>query len=70
MKSELSKIMVGAHYEIECLDKDGNLKWKEDFDNLVPTVGLNKFLDATLKTGLAAPSWFVGLKNNGVRLYY
>lgn len=36
MKSELSKIMVGAHYEIECLDKDGNLKWKEDFDNLVP----------------------------------
>lgn len=25
------------------------------------TTGLNKYLDATLKTGLASPSWFVGL---------
>jgi hypothetical protein len=46
---------------VECLDKDGNLKWEEDFHNLVVTTGLNKYLDATLKTGLASPAWFVGL---------
>lgn len=34
---------------------------QEEFDNLVVTAGRNKYLDATLKTGLAAPLWFVGL---------
>jgi hypothetical protein len=48
-------------YVVECLDKDGNLKWREEFENLVVTVGRNKYLDATLKTGLAVPAWFVGL---------
>jgi hypothetical protein len=54
-------VAIEHHYHIECLDKDGNLKWEADFDNLVVTAGLNKYLDATLKTGLASPSWFVFL---------
>lgn len=37
------------------------LKWSDGFENRTPTAGLNKFLDATLKTGLAAPAWYVGL---------
>ena len=40
------------------------LKWATSVTNLVPTVMLNKYLDATLKTGLAAPAWYVGLVNN------
>ncbi len=40
------------------------LKWQNEFANLVPTVMLNKYLDATLKTGLAAPAWYVFLVNN------
>ena len=48
-------------YHVECFDKDGNLKWEDTFHNLVTTVGLNKYLDATLKTGSASPTWFVGL---------
>ncbi len=48
-------------YQVWCYDKDGNLKWYDEFKNLVPTAGLNKYLDATLKTGLAAPAWYVGL---------
>ena len=39
--------------------------WTEEFDNLVVTTGLNKLLDATLKTGLTSPSWYVGLKGTG-----
>jgi hypothetical protein len=41
------------------------LRWVEEFDNIVVTAGLNKYLDATLKTGLAAPLWYVGLKSTG-----
>ena len=40
-------------------------KSTEVFDNLVTTEGRNKYLDATLKTGLASPTWYVGLKDTG-----
>lgn len=52
---------IKHHYAVECHGPDGQLKWKDEFDNLVVTAGLNKYLDATLKTGIAAPAWFVGL---------
>lgn len=58
-------ISLGARlshrYQVECRDRDGRLKWVEDVHNLVTTEGLNKYLDATLKTGLASPAWYVGL---------
>lgn len=53
------------HYAVECIGADGKLKWSDEFDNLVVTEGENKYLDATLKTGLASPAWFVGLKGTG-----
>jgi hypothetical protein len=40
------------------------LEWADGFDNIVVTAGLNKLLDATIKTGLASPTWFVGLVDN------
>lgn len=40
------------------------LVWRDGFKNLVTTVGLNKLLDATLKTGLSSPAWYVGLVDN------
>ena len=56
---------IHQHYRVECFDKDGRQKWVEEFENLVVTAGLNKYLDATLKTGLASPAWYVGLKGSG-----
>lgn len=50
-------------YHVECFDKDGNLKWEDGFKNIVVTVGRNYYLDAAIKTGVASPTWFVGLKN-------
>jgi len=50
-----------THHHVELRDKDGRLKWAEDFENLVTTEGLNTLLDATFKTGIAEPAWFVGL---------
>lgn len=57
--------IVKQHYKVECFDRQGRLKWVEEFDNLVVTAGCNKYLDATLKTGLASPAWYVGLKGSG-----
>lgn len=39
--------------------------WVEEFENIVVTAGKNKLLDATLKTGLTTPLWYVGLKATG-----
>lgn len=73
------KVVASTVYEAECWDnwhrtKTGKLlrkrktpvlRWKDRFDNIVVTAGLNKLLDATFKTGLASPTWFVGLKGTG-----
>jgi hypothetical protein len=72
MSSAVNAVMnMGVHfgglklktrYEVQCFDANGNLRWADGFCNLVVTTGLNKLLDATFKTGLTTPAWFVGLK--------
>lgn len=37
-----------GRYEIECLDADGRLKWREVINNVVQTVGKNLALDSFL----------------------
>ncbi len=72
-------VIARTRYDVVCWDnwirdKRGNLlrrrktpklRWADDFWNIVVTVGLNKLLDATFKTGLASPAWYVGLKGTG-----
>lgn len=58
-------VLARTWYEVECYDKDGRLKWKDGFWNIVVTTGLNKLLDATFKNGLTTPAWYVGLKGTG-----
>jgi hypothetical protein len=50
-----------TRYQVELRDRDGRIKWADDFNNLVTTEGLNTLLDATFKTGIAHPAWFIGL---------
>lgn len=56
----IQSIGLENHWVVECV-RAGKIAWREEFDNLVVTAGLNKVLDATFKSGLAAPTWFVGL---------
>ena len=54
-----------THYQMRCFDKFGNLKWDEEFFNLITTVGLNELLDKTFKASAYTAAWYVGLKGSG-----
>lgn len=48
-------------YTAEARNAAGDLLWIEQVHNRVTTVGLNKLLDATFKSGLTTPAWYIGL---------
>jgi hypothetical protein len=55
------KLKAGGVFTIQCLDKDGNLKWEEKNPNLVVNEGL-KYMNDTFFTGSAyTAGWFLGL---------
>lgn len=60
-KEMLYENVAKGHWTAICRDKFGNIKWEEEWDNIVVTEGLNTYLDYTLKTGQASPVWYVGL---------
>tara|TARA_R100001015_G_C4598794_1_gene153866 strand:- start:444 stop:998 length:555 start_codon:yes stop_codon:yes gene_type:complete len=52
-------------WDVVCLDKDGNEKWREINKNLVTTVGLNHVLDSVFDGATQITAWYVGLKGAG-----
>jgi hypothetical protein len=40
---------IEGHYHVVCRDKDGNVKWEEQFPNLVNSIGKELMLDTLLK---------------------
>jgi hypothetical protein len=51
---------IKGKYYFECLDKDGNLKWKDTITNVVTNVGANQILDSAFGSGpIAGP--YLGL---------
>ena len=57
---------VDGHYIVECRDAAGNLKWNEEFPNLVVAVGKQLMLDTLLRTSgtYTTVGPFLGLINN------
>jgi len=52
---------IRTHHRVVCRNRERRIVWVEEVENLVTTAGVNKLLDATFKTGLASPAWYVGL---------
>jgi hypothetical protein len=57
---------VDGFYHVECRDAQGNLKWEEEFPNLVVAVGKQLMLDTLLRTSSTYTTVgpFLGLINN------
>lgn len=56
-----SGIKMETRYDLVARNSKGEILWEETAYNRVVTAGLNKLLDATFKTGLATPAWYMGL---------
>lgn len=52
-------------WNVECRDKDGNLKWEEDINNLVTDEGVNDLLNKYFKGSAYTAAWYVGLIADG-----
>lgn len=55
---------LGFVYTVECIDKDGNVKWTEEVHNIIPTEGQNYFINASMANAVRYASWYVGIYNN------
>jgi hypothetical protein len=58
------KFKIKGRFQIECFDKEGKLKWTEDFTNMVVDEGLNDILDVYLSAASQSTNWYVGLKGS------
>ena len=56
----------GGVYKVTCFDANGNLKWEDEFRNLVVNQGLQYLNDAFFKSlgTTYSAAWFLGLVDN------
>jgi hypothetical protein len=56
-----SKSQFGGVFTVECRDANGNLKWAEDFHNLVVNTGLVLINTQVFKAAGYTAAWYLGL---------
>lgn len=54
-------LRASGHYTVECFDKDGNLKWVAESDNLVVNGGLQYMAGTALTATAQLTTWYLGL---------
>lgn len=56
-------LTIRGDYVVECFDSEGNLKWTEEYKNLVVTEGKNDMLDKYFSGTSYTAAWYLGLVN-------
>lgn len=51
-------------FKVTCKDKDGNLKWENEFPNGVTDAALNLLLNVMLGATAKSSAWYLGLIDN------
>lgn len=59
------RVRGGGVFTIECFDKDGNLKWKDEAHNLVVNVGLQDMNTKYFSGSAYTAAWYIGLYGSG-----
>ncbi len=54
-------LRASGRYTVECFDKDGNLKWVAESDNLVVNGGLQYMAGTALTATAQLTTWYLGL---------
>jgi hypothetical protein len=52
---------LGGIFTLECYDKNGLLKWEDNFHNLVVNEGLQHILDVEFSGTTQVTTWYLGL---------
>ncbi|MGB0749062.1 MAG: hypothetical protein ACPGO3_09975 [Magnetospiraceae bacterium] len=65
LESAMGHVAVSHLYRVECVGRDGALKWAEETPNIVVNEGLNDFLDKYYKGSGYTAAHYVGLKGTG-----
>jgi hypothetical protein len=56
---------VGGVFHVQCLDAEGNVKWAEEFPNLVVNTGLQYLNTQVFKGVTYTATWYIGIINTG-----
>jgi hypothetical protein len=51
----------GGVFHVQCLDKDGNLKWSDYIKNVVTDQGRNHMLGVQFRSVTQVTAWYIGL---------
>ena len=63
--SAIQQASFGGVFNVQCLDADGNVKWTEEFPNLVVNTGLQYLNTQVFKGVTYTAAWYMGLVNTG-----
>ena len=62
--SASGSVSVGGVFTVECYDAAGQLKWQDEFHNLVVNQGLKDMNDKYFTGSGYTAAWYIGLINN------
>lgn len=57
----IERLNAQGHFEFECIDADGNIKWKDCSENIVVDQGKNAMLDTFLGNTRVPPTTYMSL---------